>query len=83
MNYTAPHGFFTAFLAALIVTAISAEQGCAEGIRVDAVKIPVSGSSGSAFIELESIVVRPDDGLPHPLAVLNHGSPEMRATVLR
>jgi len=44
---------------------------------MDALKIPVviSGSSGPASVALEAIVVRPDDRLPHPLAVLNHGSP--------
>jgi len=58
-----------------MVTAISAEQVRAEEIRLDALKIPalISGSSGP--VELDAMVVRPDDGLPHPLAVLNHGSP--------
>jgi dienelactone hydrolase len=78
MNRSIRFGLFrTAFLLALIVTVTSAEQGRAEEIRFDALKIPavISGSSGLARFELEAIVVRPDDGLPHPLTVLNHGSP--------
>jgi dienelactone hydrolase len=78
MSYTTRFRLFaTAVLLAFIVTASSAEQGRAEEIRLDALKIPVviSGSSGPASVELEAIVLRPDDRLPHPLAVLNHGSP--------
>ena len=64
-----------AFLLALTVTALSAGQIRPQEIRLDALKIPalIAGSSGP--VELEAMVVRPDDGLPHPLAVLNHGSP--------
>jgi dienelactone hydrolase len=63
--------------AALLLVLVSAGQGRAEGIRLDALKIPamISGPGRPASVELEAIVVRPDDGLPHPLAVLNHGSP--------
>src|SRR5258708_12612945 len=66
-----------AFLLALILMAISDAQGRAEEIRQDALIIPVviSGSGGSSSVKLEAIVVRPDDNLPHPLAVFNHGSP--------
>jgi dienelactone hydrolase len=66
----------TVFLLALTAMA-TAGPGRAEEIRVDALNIPVavSGSSGSRSVELEAIVVRPDDRLSHPLAVLNHGSP--------
>jgi dienelactone hydrolase len=69
----------TSLLLALIVVASSPEQVLAEEIRLDALKIPVviSGSNGPASVALEAIVLRPDDGLPHPLAVLNHGSPRM------
>jgi dienelactone hydrolase len=35
----------------------------------------IPGSNGRGALQLEAIVVRPDDGQPHPLAVLNHGSP--------
>jgi dienelactone hydrolase len=64
-----------ALLLALMMAAVSREQARAEEIRLDALKIPavIAGSSGP--VELEAIVLRPDDGLPHPLAVLNHGSP--------
>jgi dienelactone hydrolase len=71
-------GFFVvAWGLALGATAISAEQARAEPIRLDALKIPavISGPNKPATFELEAIVLRPDDGLPHPLAVLNHGSP--------
>ena len=63
--------------ALLLATAVSAAQGQAEPIRLDALKIPavISGPNGPATFELEAVVLRPDDGLPHPLAVLNHGSP--------
>jgi dienelactone hydrolase len=64
-------------LLALMAAAIPAEQGRAEPIRLDALKIPavIAGPKEPATVALEAIVVRPDDGLPHPLAVLNHGSP--------
>ena len=64
-------------LLALSVLTASAGQSRAEEIRLDALKIPVTivGSSSPSTIELEAIVVRPDDRQPHPLALLNHGSP--------
>jgi dienelactone hydrolase len=80
MSYTTRFGLLgTSLLLALAVAAAPAEKSRAEGIRLDALKIPVviSGSSKPASVELEAIVLRPDDGLPHPLAVLNHGSPRM------
>lgn len=46
----------------------------AEGLRFDAIRIPVSGGGDSRSLELEAIMVRPDDGREHPLAVINHGS---------
>jgi dienelactone hydrolase len=63
--------------ATLLLALVSAGQDRAEGIRLDALKIPavISGPGRPASVELEAIVVRPDDGMPHPLAVLNHGSP--------
>ncbi len=66
-----------ALLLALVASAVSVEQARAEEIRLDALKIPavISGSTGPAAYQLEAIVLRPDDRLPHPLAVLNHGSP--------
>ena len=62
----------------MVVAALaSIEPGRAEGIRLDALNIPVviSGARGGASVEIEAMVVRPDDALSHPLAVLNHGSP--------
>jgi dienelactone hydrolase len=69
--------FPTAFLLALVAIISSATQGRADEIRLDALKIPavISGSRGPESVGLEAIVLRPDDGRPHPLAVLNHGSP--------
>jgi dienelactone hydrolase len=66
-----------AFLLALMVVAASAMPCRAEAISLDALKIPVviTGAGGSRSVGLEAIVLRPDDGLPHPLAVINHGSP--------
>jgi dienelactone hydrolase len=66
--------FATALLVAVAAT-VSATPGRAEDIRLDALNIPVSGSGGAASVVLEAMVVRPDDRLPHPLVVLNHGSP--------
>jgi hypothetical protein len=66
-------GFMLAFSMGL---ALAFGPARAEGIRLDALQIPadIPGSNGRAP-QLEAIVVRPDDGQPHPLAVLNHGSP--------
>jgi dienelactone hydrolase len=58
-----------------VAATVSATPGRAEDIRLDALNIPVSGSGGAASVVLEAMVVRPDDRLPHPLVVLNHGSP--------
>ena len=50
-------------------------EGRCEELRFEAIGIPVSVSSVVRSLELEAMVVRPDDGTAHPLAVLNHGSP--------
>jgi dienelactone hydrolase len=76
MRYSTRLGLFAAALPlALMVTAIWCGQVRAEDIRLEALRIPavISGSNGT--VGLEAIVLRPDDQLPHPLAVLNHGSP--------
>ena len=67
----------SAILLALSLVVSFVTQGRAEEIRLDALTIPavVSGSGSSASVKLEAIVLRPDDNLPHPLALLNHGSP--------
>ncbi|MBR0757802.1 dienelactone hydrolase [Bradyrhizobium jicamae] len=61
----------------LLVLVAVAAPGRAQGIRLDALKIPVpnTGASGPATALLDAIVLRPDDGQPHPLVLLNHGSP--------
>ena len=63
-------------LAALVATA---GQVRADGLRQDALTIPavIAGRTGSTSVDLEAIVIRPDDGQPHPLAILNHGSPRL------
>jgi dienelactone hydrolase len=75
MNFTPRFGLFGAALLLAIVA--TAAPGRAEEIRQDALKIPavISGPKGPTTFALDAIVVRPDDGQPHPLAVLNHGSP--------
>jgi dienelactone hydrolase len=76
MRYSTRLGLFAAALPlALMVTGIWCGQARAEDIRLQALRIPavISGSNGA--VELEAIVLRPDDQLPHLLAVLNHGSP--------
>jgi len=50
-------------------------QARAEELRFDTIQIPVSAPGGIRSVELEAMVVRPDDGVAHPIAVLNHGSP--------
>jgi dienelactone hydrolase len=47
----------------------------AEELRFETIQIPVSVSGGIRSVALEAMVLRPDDGALHPLAVLNHGSP--------
>ena len=59
---------------ALALVMLGAEGRCEE-LRFEAIGIPVSVSSVVRSLELEAMVVRPDDGTAHPLAVLNHGSP--------
>jgi dienelactone hydrolase len=70
-------GYFAAALLLAVAAIVSVEPGRAEDIRLDGLNIPavISGSSAAASVELEAIVVRPDDRLPHPLVLLNHGSP--------
>jgi dienelactone hydrolase len=67
----------TCLLMVLIATVSLAGQVRADGLRQDALKIPAVIAGGSGAVELEAIVVRPDDGQPHPLAIINHGSPRL------
>jgi dienelactone hydrolase len=77
MTHAKCPGYFAAALLLAVAAIASIERGRAEDIRLDGLNIPavISGSSGTAPVELEAIVVRPDDRLLHPLVVLNHGSP--------
>lgn len=63
----------------LLLLVLPSAAARAEELRFDPIRIPVSEPGGSRALELEAIVVRPDDGLAHPLAVLNHGSPRNAA----
>jgi dienelactone hydrolase len=64
-------------LAALIGLGAFAGSARAEGLREETLTIPavVSAAGRPSTVPLEAIVLRPDDGLAHPLAVINHGSP--------
>jgi dienelactone hydrolase len=53
---------------------IVAQAVHAEGVRWESLQIPAT-ISGLKTYSLEALVVRPDDGAAHPLAVINHGSP--------
>jgi dienelactone hydrolase len=77
MTHTKYPGYSAAALLLAVAAVASIEPGRAEDIRLDELNIPavISGSNGAASVELEAIVIRPDDRLPHPLVVLNHGSP--------
>jgi dienelactone hydrolase len=59
----------------LLLLVLPSAGARADELRFEPIRIPVSDPGGSRALELEAIVVRPDDGLAHPLAVLNHGSP--------
>ena len=66
-------------LLALVAVTASARPCWPEEIRLDALNIPavVAVLGGTQSVSLEAIVLRPDDGQPHPLAVINHGSPRL------
>jgi dienelactone hydrolase len=66
-------------LLALVAATASARPCWPEEIRLDALNIPavVAVLGGTQSVSLEAIVLRPDDGQPHPLAVINHGSPRL------
>jgi dienelactone hydrolase len=59
----------------MLILVLPLAEARAEQLRFDTMRIPVSAPDGIHSLELEAIVVRPDDGVAHPLAVLNHGSP--------
>jgi dienelactone hydrolase len=66
-------------LPVLMVFAMPAERSLAETIHLEALKIPaiILGAGGPSSAELDAIVLRPADEQPHPLVVLNHGSPRL------
>jgi dienelactone hydrolase len=70
---------------AVMVTAsfiVATCPGRAEGLRTDLIKIPiVVPDSDGEIVQLEAMVVRPDDDEPHPLAVINHGTPRATSEV--
>jgi dienelactone hydrolase len=64
--------FYPALIAA-VAAALPIVHARAEGIRQEPLQIRTV-ISGSPYT-LEGLVVRPDDNAPHPLALINHGSP--------
>ena len=56
-----------------LAVALPPDRARAEGIRQEPLQIRTV-ISGRPFT-LEGLVVRPDDNAPHPLALINHGSP--------
>jgi dienelactone hydrolase len=65
--------FLLALMTAVVAAACPTAHARAEGIRQEPLQIRavISGKPYS----LEALVVRPDDDAPHPLALINHGSP--------
>jgi dienelactone hydrolase len=60
-------------MAALVAGALPLGDVRAEGIKQERLQIPAV--IGGRTWWLEGLVVRPDDNQPHPLALINHGSP--------
>ena len=56
-----------------LLAVVPLQRAQAEGIRQEPLQIPAV--IGGRTYRLEGLVVRPDDGQPHPLALINHGSP--------
>lgn len=71
----------TVFVAALAALALSVLPARAAAVRLDEMQIlvPNFGMPGDSIVVLDAIVLRPDDGQPHPLAMINHGSPRSAA----
>ena len=66
-----------AMASALAALSMMAGPSRADGLHEETLTIPavVSVAGRPTTVDLEALVVRPDDEAPHPLAVLNHGSP--------
>ena len=62
-----------AVIVAAVAAACPAAHAQAEGIKQEPLQIPAV--IGGRTYRLEALVVRPDDGERHPLALINHGSP--------
>jgi dienelactone hydrolase len=58
---------------ALLAIVVSAAPLRAAEILQESLTIPAV--VGGSTVELDALVMRPDDRQPHPLAVINHGSP--------
>jgi dienelactone hydrolase len=65
--------FLLALTAAVVAAVCQTALARAEGIKQEPLQIPAV--IGGRTYRLEGLVVRPDDGRPHPLALINHGSP--------
>jgi dienelactone hydrolase len=70
--------YWLALVAALVVLPAGFEACQAAALIEESVVLPAV--FGGRTIDLEALVIRPDDGQPHPLAVINHGSPRNSAT---
>jgi dienelactone hydrolase len=60
-------------IAVALMAALPQGRAGAEGIRYEPLQLPAV--IGGRTYQLEALVVRPDDGQPHPLVLINHGSP--------
>jgi len=65
------------FVAIVLVFVALAGPASATGLIEEDITLTATfeGRRARAVLDLEALVVRPDDGLPHPLVVLNHGAP--------
>jgi dienelactone hydrolase len=68
-----PHPALAVTLATLLAIVVSAAPLRAAEILQESLRIPALVDG--ARVELDALVMRPDDQRPHPLALINHGSP--------
>jgi dienelactone hydrolase len=63
--------------AALLAILFFAPPAMAAALIEESVKLPAAfpGTLGTITDDLDALVIRPDDGRRHPLAVINHGAP--------
>ncbi|HXP97014.1 MAG TPA: CocE/NonD family hydrolase [Telmatospirillum sp.] len=64
-------------IVALILQFAPASATMAAGLIEDSITLPArfEGTFGSYTANLDALVIRPNDSTPHPLAVINHGTP--------